>query len=111
MEQLADDHWHLMRHLKIAEFGVVGLSVGGMWGTHLALKYPDAVRALVLMDTFVGSEPLVTNATLLELPKLNHLFQTCQTGSIAEYAAIEETIAPSVLNLISDWILDRTVKK
>ena len=28
---------------------------------------------------------------------LNHLFQTCTTGEIAEYAKIEETIAPAVL--------------
>jgi len=45
--------------------------------------------------------------TILQLPKLNHLFQTSETGSIAEYAQIEETIAPSALNLISDWILER----
>lgn len=46
--------------------------------------------------------------TLVELPKLNHFFQTCETGSIEEYETIEETIAPSVLTLISDWILLRT---
>lgn len=48
--------------------------------------------------------------TIIELPKLNHFFQTCETGSIAEYAKIEETIAPSVLNLITEWILERTVQ-
>ena len=39
-----------------------------------------------------------------ELPRLNHLFQTSETGLPAEYARIEETIAPSVLTLIGDWI-------
>jgi uncharacterized protein len=48
--------------------------------------------------------------TLIELPKLNHLFQTCENGSIAEYAIIEETLSPSVLNLISEWVLERTVQ-
>jgi pimeloyl-ACP methyl ester carboxylesterase len=43
-----------------------------------------------------------------ELPKLNHLFQTCQTGALAEYSRIEETIAPAVLDLVADWILKRT---
>ena len=33
-----------------------------------------------------------------ELPRLNHLFQTSETGLPAEYARIEETIAPSVLS-------------
>jgi fermentation-respiration switch protein FrsA (DUF1100 family) len=42
--------------------------------------------------------------TVKELPKLNHLFQTSESGAPAEYASIEETIAPSVLALIGDWI-------
>ena len=36
---------------------------------------------------------------------LNHLFQHCTTGSIKEYAIIEETISPEVLSIITDWIL------
>ncbi|HUE12956.1 MAG TPA: alpha/beta fold hydrolase [Planctomycetaceae bacterium] len=43
-----------------------------------------------------------------ELPRLNHLFQTCQTGNIDEYARIEETFAPSALELIADWISRHT---
>lgn len=35
---------------------------------------------------------------------LNHLFQHCNTGSITEYATIEETISPDVLVGISEWI-------
>lgn len=46
--------------------------------------------------------------TIMELPGLNHLFQTAQTGAISEYAKIEETIAPDVLKLIGDWIRERT---
>ncbi|MDN6550167.1 MAG: alpha/beta hydrolase, partial [Enterobacterales bacterium] len=49
-----------MDALDINEFAVVGLSVGGMWGVELAAMVPDRVRALVLMDTFVGLEPEVT---------------------------------------------------
>ncbi len=41
------------------------------------------------------------------LPGLNHLFQTAETGSPAEYATIEETISPAVLQIVSDWILKR----
>ncbi|HEY6347851.1 MAG TPA: alpha/beta fold hydrolase [Candidatus Angelobacter sp.] len=40
-----------------------------------------------------------------ELPGLNHLFQTAKTGSPAEYAEIEETMAPVVLEKVSSWIL------
>jgi pimeloyl-ACP methyl ester carboxylesterase len=46
--------------------------------------------------------------TIVSLPKLNHLFQTSETGSLSEYAKIEETIAPVALKTIGDWILKRT---
>lgn len=39
-----------------------------------------------------------------EYPNLNHLFQNCSTGSAMEYAKIEETISPEVLQDISSWI-------
>ncbi|MEO8516897.1 MAG: alpha/beta fold hydrolase [Flavobacterium sp.] len=42
-----------------------------------------------------------------EIPNLNHLFQECKTGEMDEYSAIEQTIAPIVLQQISDWILMR----
>lgn len=42
--------------------------------------------------------------TVQELPGLNHLFQTAQTGSTVEYARIEETIAPQALETIAGWV-------
>lgn len=51
----------LMDHLDIETFSLVGLSVGGMWGTELVSLAPQRVNALVLMDTFVGLEPEVTH--------------------------------------------------
>lgn len=46
--------------------------------------------------------------TVHRLAGINHLFQHAKTGMIDEYAAIEETIAPDVLALVSDWILATT---
>ena len=40
----------------------------------------------------------------IELPELNHLFQECETGSLNEYQQIEQTISPTALTLISDWM-------
>jgi hypothetical protein len=40
-----------------------------------------------------------------ELPGLNHLFQTATTGGVSEYAKIEETISPTALKVMGDWIL------
>lgn len=48
------------------------------------------------------------DVTVKELPSLNHLFQTCTTGSLSEYGSIEETIAPAALELMTNWILERT---
>ena len=41
----------------------------------------------------------------VELPGLNHLFQTAKTGSPAEYGEIEETMSPVALEKMSSWIL------
>ncbi|MDR2057122.1 MAG: alpha/beta fold hydrolase [Dysgonamonadaceae bacterium] len=42
--------------------------------------------------------------TTKEIPGLNHLFQECKTGLPAEYAAIEQTFSPVVLDEILRWI-------
>jgi pimeloyl-ACP methyl ester carboxylesterase len=44
---------------------------------------------------------------IVELPGLNHLFQTAKTGSPNEYAQIEETISPVALEKIAAWILQQ----
>ena len=46
------------------------------------------------------------NFTVLELPGLNHLFQTAGTGSSDEYYRIEETIAPLALEVMGDWLVE-----
>ena len=48
-----------------------------------------------------------TDGTCRSFPNLNHLFQTSKTGLPSEYALIEETMAPVVLEVIADWILAR----
>ncbi len=50
------------------------------------------------------------DVTIVELPGLNHLFQTAGTGGPAEYGSIEETLSPMALNLISDWVVRHTAK-
>ncbi len=44
------------------------------------------------------------DATIKEMPALNHLFQTCETGALSEYGLIEETISPAALELVTTWI-------
>jgi pimeloyl-ACP methyl ester carboxylesterase len=52
-----------------------------------------------------GGNPHVT---VRRFPKLNHLFQSAITGSPEEYAQIEETIAPVVLETIVNWVEQAT---
>ena len=44
------------------------------------------------------------NVTVKAYPNLNHLFQTCKKGTLAEYGQLEETINPEVLKDIIEWI-------
>ena len=48
------------------------------------------------------------NVTVKEFPNMNHLFQTCKTGAMNEYATIGQTIDPVVLEEISGWVLKQT---
>lgn len=48
------------------------------------------------------------HAKVVELANLNHLLQTAGTGTLSEYAAIEETIAPAALETIAGWIGEMT---
>ncbi|WP_338732053.1 alpha/beta hydrolase family protein [Mangrovimonas cancribranchiae] len=47
------------------------------------------------------------NVKTVEFENLNHLFQECNTGMSSEYSQIEQTIAPEVLDLITDWIKEQ----
>jgi alpha/beta superfamily hydrolase len=49
-----------------------------------------------------------TNITIKKFSRLNHLFQTSQTGSISEYAQIEETFSQEVLEIMLDWLKENT---
>jgi hypothetical protein len=49
--------------------------------------------------------------TIRKFAGLNHLFQTAKTGAVSEYAQIEETMAPLVLETISQWILQQAANR
>lgn len=78
----------LMDQLNIDEFSIVGLSVGGMWGTEVVNLVPQRVKSLVLMDTFVGLEPEVMH---------NKYFAMLDT--IAQAQVVPEAIVEAVTPL------------
>jgi pimeloyl-ACP methyl ester carboxylesterase len=44
----------------------------------------------------------------VELPGLNHLFQTCQKCTVAEYGTLEETFSPKALDVLGEWLARHT---
>ena len=51
------------------------------------------------------------DVTIVEIPGLNHLFQTAKTGAVGEYAQSEETVAPVALERMASWINARFGRK
>lgn len=86
-----------LKHLKIPV-----LVINGELDSQVSPKQNLPVIAKILKEA--GNR----NYRIIEFPKLNHFFQTCETGSILEYGKIEETIAPEVLDTLSGWILETT---
>jgi hypothetical protein len=64
-----------------------------------------AKENLTLIRTALAGNP---DVQVIELPGLNHLFQTARTGALTEYGEIEETMSPKALELVTDWIVKHT---
>jgi pimeloyl-ACP methyl ester carboxylesterase len=89
---LAYDPAPALRRLRLPVLALIGSK---------DLQVPADLNIPVLRDA-LRSDP---GADVRELPGLNHLFQTAPTGAPSEYGEIEETLAPSALEVITDWIL------
>ncbi len=87
IKTMAEDHRSIVKALGLEHIAVVGLSVGGMWGTRMALDYPETVKALVLMDTYTGPEPLESRNRYFGM-----LDMVEQAGAIP--APLADTITP-----------------
>ena len=44
------------------------------------------------------------NTRIIEFPGLNHIFQHTEAEAGMNYAQIEETFSPEVLEIVGDWI-------
>jgi len=113
------------RKTMMAQFTQGLLSVNSPWFRYFLAAEPDEYWSKVKVPVLAlnGENDLQVSAevnlpaikaslkkaknrevTIKSLPGLNHLFQHSATGSPAEYASIEETISPEVLQIITDWI-------
>ena len=62
---------------------------------------------LVNIERILADAP-TTDVTINMMPGLNHLLQQAETGLPTEYAALENSISPQVLEAVSSWIEERT---
>ena len=62
---------------------------------------------LVNIERILADAP-TTDVTINMMPSLNHLLQEADTGLPTEYAALENSISPQMLEAVSTWINDRT---
>jgi len=78
----------------------------------LALNGEKDVQVVARQNVPAMREALKGNpdAAVVELPGLNHLFQTAGTGAPLEYIRIEETMSPAALDLIADWVVKHTAR-
>jgi pimeloyl-ACP methyl ester carboxylesterase len=104
---------------EAARQGVAALSSG--WYRYFAAYDPaPALRGLriPLLAVYGGNDPTVPadlnraalaelkpDADIVVLPGLNHLMQTAESGLPNEYATLTETLAPSALATVTDWIV------
>jgi len=66
--------------------------------------YPDGMNGIEEALKEGGNRDF----TLKMFPGMNHMFQKCKTGTPLDYPAIRETVAPEVLDYMTDWIVKHT---
>lgn len=67
LKELTEDIINIADQLNIKQFDYIGLSVGAMLGTYLALNYNNRIKKLVLMDGYSGDEPISTQEKYINL--------------------------------------------
>lgn len=70
------------------------------WELDLQITPEENLKAIKNALTKAGNKDF----EVLEIPGLNHLFQTAKTGSPKEYEEIEETFSPKALEIMKNWI-------
>jgi len=67
------------------------------------VQVPAKENLKVIKNISTGSKN--RDIEIIELEKMNHLFQECNTGLPSEYGKIEQTFSPIALQEICNWIL------
>ena len=95
---------HYFIYDPVATLKQLKVPVLGLYGS-LDTMVPLEPNCKAMIKTF--KEMNHQDYTVVELPMLNHVLQTCRTGSIKEMAVIDETASLEALKIIADWILTK----
>ncbi len=81
-----------------------------MKGPVLARRILTTVLAALALAAPAFAQPSMAlkrkrDATVIEMPGLNHMFQAAKKGSIMEIAQIEEALDRAALKVIGDWVV------
>lgn len=95
------DAWmrHFLNYDPAPALRRLDVPVLAIWGTR-DLQVLPALNRPALERALAGNP----RAAFVELEGLNHMFQAAATGSLAEYAEIDETINPAALSTITEWL-------
>jgi fermentation-respiration switch protein FrsA (DUF1100 family) len=99
-------HWFL-RYDPLPTLGQVKCPALALFGEK-DLQVPADENIAALEKSLGKDHP---SFVVKKLPGVNHLYQTCKTGTPSEYAGIEETVSPAALDAISGWLATVTAKK
>jgi len=80
----AEDITHVLRHLKIAQAHVIGLSMGGYATLHFGLRHPDMARSLVVAGCGYGSVAEQRAQFQADAEALAQQFETLDSAKVAE---------------------------
>ena len=91
----------LLMHDPRKDLAKLTIPVLGLWGekdVQVGAKLNHREASAVLA---AARNPKTTLSIVLGV---NHLFQTCETGDLSEYATIEETFSPNALSIFEEWL-------
>ena len=95
------DRWmrHFLNYDPAPALRRLDVPVLAIWGTRDLQVLPSVNRPA--LERELAANP---GASFVELEGLNHMFQAARTGSLSEYAEIDETINPAALSTITAWL-------